>query len=451
MDTIEKQRIHLLNDLDYSRGNYVLYWIISAHRVQYNHALVYSISLAARLKLPVIVYYGFNEHFVQPTSRHLKFMLEGMKELHDDLKNIGIRMVVWNVDPVDGVLNLAEKAAAVITDFGYIKEDQGMIFRASVGIGKRFVAIESNVIVPVRSASSREEYSAGTFRPKMMKLINLYLNRVHDINVKISSADYRIRGIDIENPDKIISEMCIDHSVGPVKNLKGGGAHGIKMLNHFIRKKLPLYNQQRNNPSLESTSYISPYLRFGQLSPVYVANRILETDLPGRDEFLEEMIIRRELSVNFVYYNKDYDSVDSLPSWAAETLGAHESDPRGYIYTRNDLEKGHTHDIYWNAAQNELVKTGKIHNYMRMYWGKKIIEWTDSAATAMKYMIYLNNRYALDGCDPNSYAGIAWCLGKHDRPWGEREIFGKVRYMNDRGLNRKFDMEPYLAKYGTGQ
>ena len=173
----------------------------------------------------------------------------------------------------------------------------------------------------------------------------------------------------------------------------------------------------------------------------------MNTNSPGRDVFLEELIVRRELSVNFIYYNKNYDSYDALPPWAMATLQKHKSDRRDYLYSLREFDEALTHDIYWNAAQNELLRTGKIHNYMRMYWGKKIIEWTESPEQAFDFMIYLNNRYALDGRDVNSYTGIAWCFGKHDRPWKERAVFGTVRYMNENGLKRKFDMSGYLKKY----
>ncbi len=449
MDTIDKQRIHFLNDYDFRKGNYVLYWMQTAQRVQYNHALVFAASLANKLNLPLLVFFGLSENYPGANLRHFNFMLEGLEETSLELKKKNIKMVVWLIDPVEGAINLADKAAAVVTDFGYLKKSEEWICRAAREIKTGFAAVESNVIVPVRVASIKEEYSAGTFRPGMMKLINLYLNKVPDVKVIHSSLDLKIKGINLNTPESILDEMNIDKSVPPVDWIKGGNSKAVRMLNSFIKKKLDEYPEKRNHPSLDFSSHMSPYLHFGQISPVFIAKKILETQSPGRDVFLEELIVRRELSFNFIYYNKNYDSTESLPAWVMKTLIKHESDHREYIYSKIEFEKSKTHDVYWNAAQNELVTTGKMHNYMRMYWGKKIIEWTEGPDIAFEYMVYLNNKYALDGGDPNSYAGIAWCMGKHDRPWMERPIFGMIRYMNDKGLERKFDMDLYLKKYGS--
>ncbi len=447
MNTIEKQRIHVLNDFDTVKGNYVLYWMHASQRASHNHSLVYACGLANRLDLPLLVFFGFTGNYPEVNQRNLLFMLEGLSETSRELKKRNIKMVVWMIHPFDGVVNLAEDAAAVVTDFGYLKEQEELIFRLAVNVRKKLVAVESNIIVPVRSASPGEEYSAAGFRPKMMKLINLYLNRVSDVRVNKTSLDFKLKGIDMSSHASVLKEMGIDKHAASSGRIKGGTSNAVKLLNSFIRRKLDGYPLKRNDPSLDFTSHMSPYLHFGHISPVYIAQRILSTGSPGRDVYLDELIIRRELSFNFVYYNKDYDSIRSLPSWALESLIKHESDPREFLYTRTELEKAKTHDVYWNAAQNELVTTGKIHNYMRMYWGKKIIQWTEGPDTAFEYMIYLNNKYALDGNDPNSYSGIAWCLGKHDRPWREIPVFGKVRYMNDRGIERKFDMAGYLQKY----
>jgi deoxyribodipyrimidine photo-lyase len=448
METIEKQRIHVLNDLEFSKGNYVLYWMQTAQRVHYNHALVTAGSLANKFDLPLLVYLGLTEKYPEANLRHFQFMLEGLAETSEELKKRNIKMVVWLIDPVEGVVSLAENAAAVVTDFAYLKISEERIFRAAKYIKTKFFAVESNVIVPVRSVSFKEEYSAATFRPKIMKLINIYLNKVWDVKVHHSSLDIKLKSINLAYPQAILDEMNIDRSVAAVDWIKGGTSRAVRLLNSFIKKKLDEYPEKRNHPSLDFSSHMSPYLHFGQISPVFIAQKILGTNSPGRDVFLEELIVRRELSFNFVYYNKNYDSTDSLPGWAMESLLKHESDRREYAYSKIEFEKARTHDPYWNAAQNELVATGKLHSYMRMYWGKKIIEWTEGPDTAFEYMVYLNNKYALDGRDPNSYAGIAWCMGKHDRPWGERPVFGKVRYMNDKGLERKFDMKLYLKKNG---
>lgn len=448
MDTIEEQRIHYLNELNFCKGNYVLYWMQSSQRVLYNHALSYSASLANDLDLPLLVFFGLSNLYEEANFRHYQFMLEGLAETSEELKKRNIKMIVWLINPAEGVMNLAGNAAVVITDFGYLKLHETLISDVLKNIKKKFIAVESNIIVPVKSASSKENYSAATFRPRIMKLINLYLNKVPDLKVGHTSLGLGLKGINLSTPGSVIKEIKFDTSIPPVDGIKGGSSNAVRLLNSFIQKKLNEYHVKRNNPSLDFSSHISPYLTFGQISPVFIARKILETDSAGRDSFLEELIVRRELSFNFVYYNKNYDSIKSLPGWAMDSLLKHESDRRDFVYTRIEFEKGRTHDVYWNAAQNELVTTGKIHNYMRMYWGKKIIEWTEGPETAFEYMVYLNNKYALDGGDPNSYTGIAWCLGKHDRPWGERPVFGKIRYMNEKGLTGKFDMSLYLVKYG---
>lgn len=448
MEIIEEKRIHILGENDICKGNYVLYWMQTSQRVYYNHALTYSINLANILNLPLLVFFGLPENFPEASFRHYYFMLQGLAETSEELKRRKIKLVVWITDPITGVESLSQNAAAVVTDFGYLKIYETWRILAEKLIRKRFIAVESDVIVPVEAASVKEEYSAATFRPGMMKLINLYLNPVRELKINHSSLEFKITGIDLSSPEKVLDKMNIDRSVEPVKRINGGTSSAIKHLNTFIKKKIHEYPDKRNNPSLDFSSHLSPYLHFGQISPVYIAKRILDTDSPGRDVFLEELIIRRELGINFVFYNRNYDNMNCLPGWALSTLLKHEKDPREIIYTKLELERAMTGDPYWNAAQNELVRTGVIHNYMRMYWGKKIIQWTEGPDDAFEYMIYLNNKYALDGGDPNSYAGIAWCLGKHDRPWKERPVFGTVRYMNDKGLLRKFDMGLYLKRNG---
>ena len=191
---------------------------------------------------------------------------------------------------------------------------------------------------------------------------------------------------------------------------------------------------------------MSPYLHFGQISPLYIALKVLETESLGKDSYIEQLIVRRELAYNFVYYNRNYDTIKCLPPWATATLNVHKRDKREYIYTLEEFENAETHDPYWNAAQKEMVITGKMHGYMRMYWGKKILEWSKNPKAGFDIALYLNNKYELDGRDPNGFAGVAWCFGKHDRAWTERKVFGKIRYMNSNGLKRKFDAEAYVEK-----
>jgi deoxyribodipyrimidine photo-lyase len=247
----------------------------------------------------------------------------------------------------------------------------------------------------------------------------------------------------------ILFPLSIDRTVSSVEFRKGGTSRAKRLLKVFIAGKLKHYPEHRSDPGLDGISHMSPYLHFGQISPLYIATEVIKAKgVPraAKDAYLEELIVRRELSINFVHYHPAYGNFTALPGWARQTLERHLADRRPSRYRPEELEKGLTHDPYWNAAQREMALTGSMHNTMRMYWGKKILEWSDSPKDAFYTALRLNNKYQLDGRDPNSYAGVAWCFGKHDRPWMERDIFGTVRYMNDAGLRRKFGMDRYVKK-----
>lgn len=252
--------------------------------------------------------------------------------------------------------------------------------------------------------------------------------------------------LDIRDVRGIVRGLKVDQDVAPSSAFIGGTSWARERLSRFVEKGLDRYEHDRNDPNADAVSHLSPYLHFGQISPLEVVLRVLEHDGPAVDTFLEELIIRRELSMNYIFHNRDYDSFAALPEWSRKTLGAHGRDPRPYTYTLTELEEGRTHDPCWNAAQKEMMITGKMHGYMSMYWGKKILEWSRSPEEAFRTALYLNNKYELDGRDPNSFAGVAWCFGKHDRPWGERPVFGLVRYMSASGLQRKFDAGAYVQK-----
>ncbi len=451
MYSVEEKRIHDLNGNNPVKGDFVLYWMQQSQRVKHNHALYHAVKLAESLELPVVVFFGITADYPSANLRHYRFMLEGLYEVEKELQQCGIRMVTWLIDPVEGVLRLAEKAAYIIADFGYLKHQIDWRRRAAASVKCGFSAVESDVIVPVETASKKEEYSAATLRPKITELMKFYSDLPPEVKPVKSSLCLKLNSADLADCERLLREIDIDRTVPPLADIHGGTSSAIKKMEYFIRHRLDHYREKRSDPSLEFSSGLSPYLHFGQISPLFIAVSVMGTDSPGRDAFLEELIVRRELSINFVYYNRNYDALDALPPWAMATLRKHQSDRREYLYSRRELEEGLTHDVYWNAAQYELVSKGIIHNYMRMYWGKKIIEWTESPEEAFEYMIDFNNRYALDGRDPNSYAGIAWCFGKHDRPWKERAVFGTVRFMNANGLKRKFDMSCYLGKNSSGR
>ena len=310
-----------------------------------------------------------------------------------------------------------------------------------------FVQVESDVVVPVETVSNKEEYSAATIRPKIHKLLSDYMRPMRHRRPKKSSLELDLESVDIRDTEGLLEKIRSDADIDVVAGrYRGGTSEAKRRLRNFIRAKLDHFEELRNDPSEDSLSNMSPYLHFGQISPLFVALEVEKAGGPGRDAYLEELLVRRELSMNFVFYNPLYDTYEGLPEWCNRTLALHSRDDREYVYTERELERAHTHDPYWNAAQEEMLLTGKMHGYMRMYWGKKILEWSKTPRQAYSTALRLNNRHELDGRDPNGFAGVAWCFGKHDRPWKERPIFGNIRYMNARGLERKFDIGAYVNR-----
>ncbi|HPS59119.1 MAG TPA: deoxyribodipyrimidine photo-lyase [Spirochaetota bacterium] len=441
---VEQSRIRILNYRELNRGLYVLYWMRNSHRASMNPSLNFAVEAGNRLNLPVVVFFQLNNYHHGGYLRHYSFMLEGLEEVYKQLTKKGILFILRSGDPAAGLAAIAAEASAVVTDSGYLKYEREAEADAARTLACPLVSVESSVIVPLNSLSGREEYAASTLRPKLKKILPAYLDPRPDPGAQHSSLNMKLESEDIA---LLLNKPAADASVPAVPGVRGGTGAARRMLDVFVQKKLRVYNEQRNDPDLDATSHLSPYLHFGHISPVEAALAVIDTGDPNAEKFLDELIVRRELGFNFVRFNDSYDNINSIQSWAYDSLMMHKCDARDYVYSLEEFEHSGTHDPYWNAAQNQLVRAGTIHNYMRMYWGKKIIEWSRSPEQAYEYMVYLNNKYALDGSDPNSYAGIAWCFGKHDRPWGSRPVFGKVRYMNDRGLKRKFSMNVYLEKY----
>ncbi|MFW5821039.1 MAG: deoxyribodipyrimidine photolyase, partial [Bacteroidota bacterium] len=304
-------------------------------------------------------------------------------------------------------------------------------------------------IVPARFASDKREFGAYTIRPKINKKLEDFMEEFPVIQKRKKPENF---GINKTNFNKAIDNLKININIGAIDWLKPGETEAGKVLDHFINNKLGEYNEKRNDPTKDGLSNLSPYLHFGQISAQRVALEILK--LPQKNEnidsFLEELIIRRELSDNYCLYNENYDNLGEIPDWARKSLNEHRKDEREYIYSQEEFENAETHEDLWNAAQNEMVKSGKMHGYMRMYWAKKILEWSESPEEAMKIAIYLNDKYELDGRDPNGYVGCAWAIaGVHDRAWTERPVFGKIRYMNYNGAKRKFDVKSYIRKWNS--
>lgn len=446
---IHPSRIQPLNGRSIQDGRYVLYWMQASQRIDYNHALEYAVGEANERNLPVVVVFGLTDRFPEANLRHYAFMLEGLMEVRKGLRDRGIRFVLMHRSPELAAVDLAEEAALVVADRGYLRIQRQWRNHVAKNSPCAVVQVESDAVVPVETASPKEEYTAGTLRPKLQRILKGYLVPLKERPVRKDSLSLRLDANSEEDHAGLLKKMKIDRTVPPVRAFRGGTAQANALLEEFIAKKIRRYDELRSDPGLDYSSHLSPYLHFGQISPLAVALRIsAERAVPAaaREAFLEELIVRRELSMNFVFYNERYDEFECLPDWARKTLAEHTKDRREVLYAPEQWERAGTHDPYWNAAQKEMVLTGKMHNYMRMYWGKKILEWSRTPAEAFRTALWLNNRYELDGRDPNAYAGVAWCFGKHDRAWSERKVFGKIRYMNDAGLKRKFDMDAYLKK-----
>ena len=451
---IQIERIHQLNKHPLKNSGYVVYWMQSSQRITYNHALNYAIDTANNLNAPLIVYFALTDTFPEANARHYYFMLEGLKELASEFIKLNITFLVEHTEPIAGVNKISQKARVLITDVGYLRVER--VWRETIArqINCACLAVESNVVLPVQEVSLKEEYSAATIRRKINKQLVKFLVAAplpKYLGPYLPYPSYA-KNLPLENITVLINSLNIGHQVQRCSSFTGGSGSAQQLLKLFITKKLPNYAQLRNDPSNDYSSDLSPYLHFGQISALQIALAITEAAEidPGLTEsalaFLEELIVRRELAINFVYYNSEYDTYQALPNWAKITLEEHRSDPRPYVYTLEQLETATSHDSYWNAAQIQLVKTGKMQGYLRMYWGKKILEWSTTPELAYKNALYLNNKYSLDGRNANAFAGIAWCFGKHDRPWGKRTVFGNVRYMNKQGLDRKFKMRAYLEK-----
>jgi deoxyribodipyrimidine photo-lyase len=309
--------------------------------------------------------------------------------------------------------------------------------------------VESDVVVPVGLASGKRETAARTLRPRIQEYLDDFLVGLTPTNISKQSLNMKAQGLDLSNIEKALDGMDLDRSVGALSHLyRGGTSEAKKVFRRFLEDGFDAYTGHRNQPQTDDVSHMSKYLHFGQISPIWLAltARRAKTKEDNIEAFVEELVVRRELSMNFVLYTPDYDSYSNLPDWAKKTLEEHRDDEREHTYTRKQLESAETHDEYWNAAMKEMVHTGYMHNYMRMYWGKKFLEWSNTPEHAYRTTLYLNNKYFLDGRDPNSFANVAWIFGQHDRGWTEREVYGKVRYMSASGLERKTKPDQYIEK-----
>jgi deoxyribodipyrimidine photo-lyase len=344
----------------------------------------------------------------------------------------------------------------VVCDRNYLRHHKQWRNHVAAHAGRQVVQVEAEVVVPVEVVSDKHEFAARTIRPKIHRNWDTFLHDLPESVVKHKSLKLDVTGdIDVSDVESAIGKLKIDRSVKRSPRFIGGQEQARKLLRRFLDEDLAGFATVRNEPATQRTSLMAGYLHYGHISPVELALAVKNSkDAPksDRDVYLEELIVRRELSMNFCQFQANYDHYDALPDWAKKSLAEHCKDKREYLYTLDQLEHAKTHDPYWNAAQTEMTETGFMHNYMRMYWGKKILEWSASPQEAHAATLHLNNKYFLCGRDANSFANVGWIYGLHDRPWGpERKIFGLVRYMNAAGLERKFDIQGYVERICGGR
>ncbi len=431
-------------------GNYVLYWMQQSQRVEGNHALEYAIEAANARGLPVLIGFGLSPRFPGAKPEHYGFMLAGLRETAAAARIRGLGFELRYGEPPQVALELARGAALAVLDRGYLRVQREWRDHFVREAACPVVEVESDAVVPVETVSSREAYSAHTLRPAIRRELGRFLVPLEPRPVRVpwslGGGDATWAGEGSGAPGAASGSRAGSAALPPA-----GYRAARERLLGFLDRCLCRYPRERRDPASDLGSGLSPYLHFGQISVLNVALAVVSADAPeeARSAFLEELVVRRELAINYVHYNAGYDTYAALPEWSRRSLEKHAKDRRTYAYGLNDLEAAATHDPYWNAAQVELLRTGRMHSYMRMYWGKKILEWTPDPEAAFCTALELNNRLELDGRDPNGFAGVAWCFGKHDRPWAERPVFGVVRTMTGAGLQRKFNMDAYLARVGA--
>uniref|UniRef100_F1KXR8 Deoxyribodipyrimidine photo-lyase n=1 Tax=Ascaris suum TaxID=6253 RepID=F1KXR8_ASCSU len=439
-------RIQPLNVQHVFKGSYVLY-ILRCLRTKYSAAFSFASERANKSQVPLIALHLYvPEHHNVPQR---VFLLEGLKELKESMGSLQVKLLCVkandNKDALKIALQLCEGACEVVLDAAYLRGDrefEEQLNHMLIERCRKLTRIEGNVSVPINLSSKSAEWGARTLRPKIWQHLKAMLAEKWEDVPMIPCGNWAklIKGnipeMNLEEELKRAQSDCKSDS-----GFVGGETVAQRMLSFFISNKLVSYHPGRNIPGSKYQSLLSPYLHFGMISAIEIIKRVKDAKAPKHaiDSFIEELLVRRDLSHNFVYYAKDnYDSLDCLPDWAQKTLKQHKNDKRDYIYTSEELEDARTHDPYWNAAQLEMVHTNKMHGYMRMYWGKKVIEWTPDYETAYRFLIEQNDKHELDGRDPNGYTGVMWVFGMHDRAHAERAVFGKLRYMNAEGLYRKY-------------
>ena len=427
-------------------GKCVVYWMQRAQRAVDNPALDIAVRLGNELGQPVVTFFAPIPFYPHANLRHYRFLASGIPDIEAELlrRNVGF---VLRAYPDHSLIKFCEQvgAAMVIGDENPLCEAEHWRVRAAELLKVPFWTVDADVIVPSR-LMGREHYAARTIRPRIQELLPRFL--VARKVLKANTQWKKPRALQsLSSQLDFTAAWPLDRSVSPVDSWRGGTATALRILADFIQHGLQNYPKDRNHPELSGTSRLSPYLHFGHISPLTIALAVQKAAAPAaaKQAFLEQLIIRRELAVNFVRYNRFYDSFECLEPWADRSLAQHSGDRRLIVYSDRQLEQAETHDPLWNAAQKQMVLTGWMHNYMRMYWAKKILEWSPSVSAAYQRAVWLNDRYQLDGRDPNGYAGIAWAIvGKHDRPWFNWPVFGQIRYMSYASTSKKFDSRQYV-------
>nr|XP_033814122.1 deoxyribodipyrimidine photo-lyase-like isoform X2 [Geotrypetes seraphini] len=449
-----KKRVRLVSsssELKEASGG-ISYWMSRDQRVQDNWAFLYAQRLALQQKLPLHVCFCLVPKFLDATIRHYGFMLKGLQEVAEECKELHIPfhlLIGLAKDVLPQFIN-EHDIGGLVTDFSPLRVPLQWVddVRKNLPDDVPFVQVDAHNIVPCWFASSKQEYGARTIRKKIHDQLPQFLTEFPAVSRHPHNSKFTAESVDW---DACYASLQVDRTVGEVDWATPGGTAGLRVLQSFIGERLKFFNTDRNNPNKAALSNLSPWFHFGQVS---VQRAVLEVQKYGGkfresvDAFIEEAVVRRELADNFCFYNETYDKLEGAYAWARNTLKDHTKDRRTHIYTLEQLEAGKTHDPLWNAAQLQMVHEGKMHGFLRMYWAKKILEWTSTPETALKYAIYLNDRFELDGRDPNGYVGCMWSIcGIHDQGWAERAVFGKIRYMNYAGCKRKFDVEQFERRY----
>jgi deoxyribodipyrimidine photo-lyase len=421
-------------------------------RVHHNWALLHALAEANTKRVPFFVLFALGPMFNHGSARHNEWMVKSLQDVAKELQRLSIPFFIRTGVWAEVVKNFVQEqeVGQVVLDFNPLEPVRS--WRRSLVPLLEDVTIhevDARNIVPCWLASPKAEFAAYTFRPKVTRQLKEFLLPFP----KVTTPKVLYRGDipPINWGDVTAYRQCDYTAIIPATYIPGTVA-GNNMLKEFIAKRLPGYASKRNDPNCDGVSHLSPYLRWGNISAQQVALtvQVAEASQDDKNAFLEELIVRRELSDNYCFYTKQYDQVAGAHAWAQKTIAEHANDKREFLYTRDQFEHAQTHDELWNAAQNQMIQEGKMHGFMRMYWAKKILEWTPDAQTAIDIALYLNDKYELDGRDSNGVVGVMWSIcGVHDRAWNERPVFGKIRYMNYAGCKRKFDVKGYEARYGS--